>query len=389
MHVPFVDLQAQYRAHQAEIDSAIRGIVENATFVGGPTVTAFESAFAERYGVEHFISCANGTDALYMSLKMMGIGPGDEVITSAHSWIATSEAVTQVGATPVFVDVDEYYTIDADRLEAHITGRTRAVIPVHLYGQSAAMDRIVEICSRRGLRIIEDCAQAHFARLNGQLAGTFGDVATFSFFPSKNLGAYGDGGGLIVRDPDLAKRVRMYANHGALVRHQHQMEGVNSRLDALQAAVLAAKLPHLDEWTSRRQENAAYYDALLKDLEGVERPLRRGGSSHVYHLYVVQVDRRSEVQAQLKRDGIETAVHYPTALPFLPAYSRFGHVDSDFPRARRNQDRILSLPMYAELTRPMIDYVVERLVAAIQHPSPDRDKQGFEDSQLSRSMHQR
>ena len=211
-------LKAQYQAHRVDIDSAIRGIVENASFIGGPTVSGFEAAFAERYGVEHFISCANGTDALYIALKMMGIGPGDEVITSAHSWIASSEAVTQVGATPVFADVDEFYTIDADRIESHISERTRAIIPVHLYGQPAAMDRVVELCSRRGLRIIEDCAQAHFAQLNGRLAGTFGDVATFSFFPSKNLGAYGDGGGLIVRDPDLARKVRMYANHGALVR---------------------------------------------------------------------------------------------------------------------------------------------------------------------------
>jgi dTDP-4-amino-4,6-dideoxygalactose transaminase len=369
MRVPFVDLQAQYRAHQPEIDSAIRGVVESATFIGGAPVARFEAAFAERYGVENFVSCANGTDALYIALKMMGIGPGDEVITSAHSWIATSEAVTQVGATPVFVDVDEYYAIDADRVEARITPRTRAVIPVHLYGQPAAMDRIGGICAEHGLRIIEDCAQAHLSTLNGRLAGTFGDVATFSFFPSKNLGAYGDGGGLIVRDASLAERIRMYANHGALVRHQHVMEGVNSRLDALQAAVLTAKLPHLDSWTMRRQEHAAYYDSLLEGVVGVEIPLVRAESTHVYHLYVVQLDRRAEVQALLKRDGIESAVHYPTALPFLPAYGRFGHAHADFPRARANQDRILSLPMYAELTRPMIEYVVERLTAAVRQTS--------------------
>lgn len=369
MRIPFVDLQAQYQAHRTDIDAAIRRTLEHSAFIGGPAVSEFEAAFAALHGVSHFIPCANGTDALFITLKMMGIGPGDEVITSAHSWIATSEAVSLTGATPLFVDVDEFYTLDVAQVEARITDRTRAIIPVHLCGQPAQMDRLADICRRRGLLMIEDCAQAHLAEFDGQLIGTFGDAATFSFFPSKNLGAYGDGGGIIVKDADLAQRIRMFANHGALVRHHHMMEGVNSRLDGLQAAILNAKLPHLRNWTTRRQEHAAYYDRLLSDVPGVEIPHRRPNATHVFHLYMVQVDRRDEVRAHLGAKGIESAVHYPTALPFLPAYGNRGYSDKDFPVARRNQDRILSIPMYPELTPAMMDYVVEHLAAAVAAPA--------------------
>jgi dTDP-4-amino-4,6-dideoxygalactose transaminase len=368
MRIPFVDLKAQYHAHRAEIDAAVRRTLEQAAFIGGPAVADFEAAFAALHGVSQFIPCANGTDALFIVLKMMGIGPGDEVITSAHSWIATSEAVSLTGATPVFVDVDECYTLDVDKLEAKISSRTRAVIPVHICGQPAQMDRLAAICKTHGLLMIEDCAQAHLAEFGGQVVGTFGDAATFSFFPSKNLGAYGDGGGIIVKDGELARRIRMFANHGALVRHQHQMEGVNSRLDALQAAILNAKLPHLPDWTARRQEHAAYYDRVLSEIPGVEIPRRRPNSTHVFHLYMVQVDRRDEVKAQLAAAGIETAVHYPTALPFLGAYRDRGFTEADFPAARRNQDRILSIPMYPELTTEMMDYVAERLAVAVRGP---------------------
>ncbi|CAN5414627.1 DegT/DnrJ/EryC1/StrS family aminotransferase [soil metagenome] len=364
MHIPLVDLKAQYAAHRDVIDAAIAGILENATFIGGRPVSDFEAAFTTMFDAPNFISCANGTDALYIVLKMMGIGAGDEVITTAHSWISTSEAVTQVGAETVFVDVDDYYTIDADAIEERITPRTRAVIAVHLCGQPAAMDRITEICRRHGLKLIEDCAQAHLATFNGQKVGTFGDAATFSFFPSKNLGAYGDGGGIIVRDAELATKVRMYANHGALKRHQHVMEGMNSRLDALQAAILSAKLPFLADWTRRRQEHARYYDGLLADIPGVAIPLVRPGASHVYHLYMVQVENRDEVRVKLAKDGVETAVHYPTALPLLPAYQRMGHSPTDFPAASRNQDRILSIPLYPELTQSEMEYVAARLGVA-------------------------
>ena len=272
MKVPFVDLQAQYLAHRDVIDAAIADVIQNTAFIGGDAVKSFELAYAEHYGVEHCVSCANGTDAIYIALKMMGIGPGDEVITTAHSWISSSEAVSQTGATPVFVDVDGHYTIDAEKIEAAITPRTKALIPVHLYGQACAMGSIMEIAKRRSLFVLEDCAQAHYATWGGQRVGTFGDVATFSFYPGKNLGAYGDAGAIVTRDAALADRMRMYANHGQVKKHDHRIEGINSRLDGIQAAVLSAKLPFILEWTARRQQVAAWYSEALACVSGIELP---------------------------------------------------------------------------------------------------------------------
>jgi dTDP-4-amino-4,6-dideoxygalactose transaminase len=253
MKIPFVDLGAQYNAHKTEFDSALAGVITNNTFIGGEPVREFERSYEQKYGVDNCIACANGTDAIYIALRMLGIGPGDEVITTAASWISTSETISQTGAVPVFVDVDDHYLIDVDLLERAITSRTRAVIPVHLYGQPAQMTRILEICANHDLRLLEDCAQAHFAEWQGQRVGTFGDIATFSFYPGKNLGAWGDAGAIITNDDDLAQKCRMFANHGALVKHQHEMEGINSRMDGLQAALLTTKLRHIDEWTKARQ----------------------------------------------------------------------------------------------------------------------------------------
>jgi dTDP-4-amino-4,6-dideoxygalactose transaminase len=362
MRIPFVDLKAQYLAHQDEFDAALRRVIERSAYIGGEYVRAFEEQFAAAAGASHCVSVANGTDAIYVVLRMLGIGPGDEVIVPAASWISTSETVTQAGARVVFVDVDEHHNLDPDRLEAAITPRTRAVLPVHLYGQAARMDEIAALCARRGLQLIEDCAQAHLARFDGRPVGTFGVAGTFSFYPGKNLGAWGDAGAIVTDDPELARRCRMYANHGALVKHQHHMEGINSRLDGLQASLLSAKLAHLQDWTAGRRRVAALYDRLLAGVPEVATPRVHPRSSHVYHLYVVRVARRDELRAALDAQGIETAVHYPTALPLLPAYGYLGLTAVDVPNAARFQSEILSLPMYAE----MPDEYVERVAAAVR-----------------------
>lgn len=363
MKVPFVDLSAQYQAHRDVIDAAIADVIQHAAFIGGDAVKRFETAYAAHYGIDHCVSCANGTDAIYIALKMMGIGPGDEVITTAHSWISSSEAVSQAGATPVFVDVDDFYTIDATKIEAAITSRTKALIPVHLYGQACAMGPIMEIAERHRLRVLEDCAQAHYATWNGQRVGTFGDVATFSFYPGKNLGAYGDAGAVVTRDAALADRMRMYANHGQVKKHDHRIEGINSRLDGIQAAVLSAKLPFILDWTARRQQVAAWYGEALAGISGVELPKVREGASHVFHLYVIQHFDRDALATHLANNGIQTAVHYPTPLPLLECYASRGFTAAQFPCAAREQERILSLPMYPEMTRDMVQYVADTVRA--------------------------
>lgn len=347
--IPFVDLHAQYLAHRADIDAAIHSVIEQTAFIGGAHVRAFEQTFAALTGRRHCVSCGNGTDAIYILLRMLGIGPGDEVITGAISWISSSETISQAGATPVFVDMDSYFGLDVMHLEGAITPRTRAIIPVHLYGQCVDMDPVLEIAARHGLHVLEDCAQAHVATHQGRQAGSMGLAGTFSFYPGKNLGAYGDAGAIVTDDDDLARRCRAYANHGALVKHQHEMEGINSRLDGLQAAILSAKLPYLPCWTEQRRAVAAAYDAGLAGIDGVEVPCRRPGTDHVYHLYVIRTRRRDALRQFLAERGIETQVHYPTALPLLPAYRRLGHGPTDFPLAYAAQSEILSLPMYAEL----------------------------------------
>ena len=245
LNVPFVDLKAQYRSLKPEIDAAIQSVIDNTAFIGGSHVEAFEKAYASKLGLKHCVSCANGTDAIYIALKALGVGPGDEVITVANSWISTSETITQAGARPVFVDIDRYFHLQPAGIEAKITRRTKAVIPVHLYGQPAAIDEVKSVCDAHGLPLIEDCAQSHFATFGGRNTGTFGLAGTFSFYPGKNLGAYGDAGALVTDDDDFARRARLYANHGSLRKHIHEIEGINSRLDAIQAAVLTVKLePH-------------------------------------------------------------------------------------------------------------------------------------------------
>jgi dTDP-4-amino-4,6-dideoxygalactose transaminase len=360
MQIPFVDLYAQYQTIKAEIDQAIEKVITQTAFIRGPFVNRFNEEFAEAYGVKHCIGVANGTDAIYIVLKMLGIGPGDEVITVANSWISSSETIGQTGATPVFADTEEnYFTIDPAQIEARITERTKAVIPVHLTGQVCQMDQIVEICQRHGLYLIEDCAQSHFTQFKGQNAGTFGDAATFSFYPGKNLGAYGDAGAILTNDDELARKIRMYANHGARVKHDHLMEGINSRLDGIQAAILSVKLPYIHRWTEARIAIAQQYDALLADIPQVICPSVRPESRHSYHLYVIRTERREELQNWLKERGVATAIHYPVPLPLMPAYQHLGYNAEEFPVVSAYQHQILSLPMYPEMKEEAVRYVAQ------------------------------
>jgi len=362
MTIPFVDLKSQYHSIKENIDTAIQGVIEQTAFIGGKYVKDFEKKFAELYGAKHVISCANGTDSLYIIMKMLGIGKGDEVITVANSWISSAETIGQTGAKPVFVDVDpDYFSIDDDAIEKAITPSTKAIVLVHLQGQACDLDKIEALCKEHNIYLIEDCAQSHFSEFNGRRVGLIGIAGSFSFYPGKNLGAYGDAGCIITNDDEMAARFRMYANHGALIKHKHEMEGINSRMDGLQAAILSAKLPFILKWTEQRIKNAALYNKHLDGIAQIRPPKVRPNSKHTYHLYVIKAQRRDELMTYLKEKGIETAIHYPTPLPNLPAYAYLGTKPSDFPVATALQEQILSLPMYPELEEKQIEYIAQTI----------------------------
>lgn len=367
MHVPFLDLQAQYRSLKGEIDAAMQGVIDSTSFIGGEPVTRFEQAFGAWLGVPECIGCGNGTDSIEILLRAFGIGPGDEVIVPAHTWISTSEAVSNVGARPVFADtLPRTYVIDPQSVRDRVTSSTRAVIPVHLFGHPVQMDEILDVARRHSLKVIEDCAQAHGARWAGRKVGTIGDAASFSFYPGKNLGAYGDAGCMVVRDPEIARRARMLANHGQIRKHEHEIEGRNSRLDGLQAAVLGVKLPRLDGWNEARRRHARRYDQQLATL-GFDIPPRPvDPSAHVFHIYAVEVADRARVAASLRDNGVDTAVHYPRALPELPAYRDHGLSPQPCPVASAACARVLSLPMYAEMDDDAVDFVCKQLNGAVQ-----------------------
>lgn len=366
MNIPFVDLAAQYHAIKPQIDLAIANVIADTAFISGSYARKFEEAYAKWLGIKHVIACANGTDAIEILLQACGIGPGDEVIVPANSWISTSEAVSFMGAKPIFADVDpKSYTIDPAQIEAKITARTKAIIPVHFYGLAANMDAVMAIAQKHNLLVIEDTAQAHGATWKGQKVGTIGHAATFSFYPGKNLGAYGDAGCMVTNDDAIAEKARMIANHGQLKKHDHQMEGRNSRLDGMQGAILSAKLPFLNNWTSSRQENAALYDQYLADM-GIQLPYTPADATHVYHLYVVQVPDRDRVKQALNDAGVQCLIHYPMPLPFLKPYADRNPQPADFPVVHAAKDRILSLPMYPEMTEEMIAYVTRKLKEALE-----------------------
>lgn len=362
MKVFFNDLQAHYQTIKSEVDTAIAGVIAKSAFIRGPFVEQFETDYREALGVKHVVSCANGTDAIYITFRGLNLKPGDEVITTAHSWIATSETITQAGGRVVFCDTDpDTYTLDPQLLEARITPRTRAIIVVHLFGQPADMDPILAIAARHGIPVIEDCAQSHMATYKSRLTGTMGIVGTFSFYPGKNLGAMGDAGCLITNDDQMARFTAMFARHGGLNKGDHEIEGVNSRMDGLQAAILSVKLRYLTKWTEARQRIAQRYNSLLAGVGDIITPKVAAGRNHVYHLYVIRTEKRDALREYLKNRNIDTVLNYPTALPFLKAYTYLNHVPADFPVAFAHQSRILSLPIYPEMPEEATVYVADAI----------------------------
>ena len=363
MDVAFVDLQAQYASIKSEIDKAIADVIAQTAFIGGAHLQSFETAFAQFCNVKHCVGVGNGTDAIFIALKVLGIGQGDEVITVANSFIATSEAITATGARVVFVDINpKTYNIDTKQIESKITSKTKAIIPVHLYGQPVDMDSVLAIAKTHNLKVIEDVVQAHGAMYKGRLIGSLGDVACFSFYPGKNLGAYGDAGAIVTNNDEIAKSVRMFANHGRIDKYDHELEGVNSRMDGLQAAILGVKLRHLPAWSEKRRKNAYLYNEYLNE-SGLILPVEISNVEAVYHLYIVRTKKelRQKLQDHLKSKGISTGIHYPIALPNLKAYSYLKHNKSDFPEATRASEEILSLPLYPELREAQIQFIADTI----------------------------
>jgi dTDP-4-amino-4,6-dideoxygalactose transaminase len=359
--IKFLDLSAQYESIKTEIDSAIASVIHDAAFIGGKYVKKFEQEFADYVGAKFCIGVANGTDALEIAIEAARLPPGSEIIVPGNSFIASSEAVTRCGHKVVFADVDHgCYTLTAETVLGKITDRTKAIIAVHIYGHPCDMDALLEICNQRGLILIEDCAQAHGAQYLKKNVGTFGHFAAFSFYPGKNLGAYGDAGALTTQDEELAIRARQVANHGRIAKYDHEFEGRNSRLDGLQAAILSAKLPHLGSWTQRRIEIADYYLDQLVGIESLILPERKPWAHQVYHLFVVRSNRRDELKDYLAERGIETGIHYPIALPKLAAYSYLGIPDEDTFYGQTDTT-LLSLPIGEHISLDMAGQVVAEI----------------------------
>ena len=361
MTVPFVDLRIQYLSIKEEIDAAIARVLQETSFVLGPAVDAFEKAFANYLGVRFCVGVNSGTAAIQLAVTACGLGVGDEVIVPANTFFASAEAVSTAGATPVFVDADPVsYNIDVSKLEAAITERTRAILPVHLYGQSADLDPIFEIAERRGLVVIEDAAQAHGARYKGRRVGGLGRAGCFSFYPGKNLGAYGEGGAVVTNDAEVARRVRLLRDHGSERKYHHEVVGYNFRLEGIQGAVLGVKLPYLDKWNELRREHAARYNELLRDST-LTLPQEMPYAEHVYHLYVVQTDNRDALQKTLGEAGVQTGIHYPIPIHRQPAYESLNYKAGDFPEAESQASRVLSLPMFPELSDEQMKRVAEAI----------------------------
>ena len=355
--MPFVDLKVQYLSIKNEIDSAIQSVIDQSAFIGGAMVKEFETAFESYTGASHCIGCANGTDAIEIALRALEVGRGDEVIIPALTWISTGGAVNNVGAEPIFIDViEKERTIDPALIEDKITDKTKAIIPVHLYGLPARMNEILAVAKKYHLKVIEDCAQAHGAKIDGKKVGNFGDVATFSFYPGKNLGAYGDAGAMVTNDEALEQSCRMMANHGQMTKHDHRVIGRNSRLDTIQAAILNAKLPYIERWTQARIKHASQY---ANELTSVVTPIVPKENKQVFHLYVIQSERREELKKNLLDNDVGCAIHYPVPLPHLQSYAYKKHAVGEFPISEKLCSEILSLPMYAELDEEQVSKTSE------------------------------
>lgn len=366
MKVPFVDLASQHTEIADEVCAAIEAVLDSTAFVDGPPVARFEEAYAAFLDVQHCVGVGNGTDALELALRAIGVGPGDEVVLPANTFIATAEAASRIGAVPVPVDVDpDRLLIDPRRVEAALTPRTGAVVAVHLFGQIAPTTALAEICAAHGVPLVEDAAQSHGARLDGRAAGGLGAVAATSFYPGKNLGAAGDAGAVTTSDAEVAARVRLLRAHGSATRYVHEVVGVNSRLDSIQAVYLRAKLDRLEKWNELRARAARRYHELLAGIPGVVRPAPADGEEHVWHLYVIQVDERDRVLAALQKAGIGVGIHYPTPVHLTPAYRHLGLGPGTAPVAEAAANRILSLPMHPHLTEEMQRHVVDVLADTV------------------------
>lgn len=363
MQIPFVNLRLQYESIQQEVDEAVKEVFSTSQFIGGEIVKKFENEFAALHQVRHCIGTGNGTDSLYIILKALGIREGDEVITPAFSCIASAEVISLAGATPVFAEINSsYYTIDPTSVERKITPRTKAIIAVHLYGQAAPVSHLKEICIRYNLFLIEDCAQAHLTKENEKLVGTFGVASAFSFYPTKNLGAYGDGGCILTQDDTLAEKMRRMANHGALQKDDHAFEATNSRLDSLQAAVLSVKLKQLQKWNERKIQIANQYYNLLKSCPEIILPAVRNNTTHTFHIYSIRSPRRDSLKKYLESNGISTMIHYPKGLPFTKAYQYLNHKRHEFLVTSQLQEEQLSLPIFPKLTNEEVTCIAENIV---------------------------
>jgi dTDP-4-amino-4,6-dideoxygalactose transaminase len=366
LKIPFVDLKAQYRSIESEIRAAIDSVVSESAFIGGKYLERFEGSFAEFCGTEFAVGVSNGTDALMLALRACGIGSGDEVITVPNTFIATTEAITMVGAKVCFVDVDERsHTMDPARLAEAIGPDTKAIIPVHLFGRVADMDPILDIAAQHGIKVIGDSAQAHGARYKSKPVATLGDVACFSFYPGKNLGAYGDAGGIATDDAEIAAYVQKMRDHGRAEKYTHDAEGFNCRMDGLQASILSAKLAHLAQWSEKRRAIAARYNEFFADVPGIETPPDDEDYESVYHLYVIRVADRDVIKKSLADQGVSSGVHYPIPLHLQPAYGYMGLGRGSFPISERLAGKILSLPVYPELSEEQIEHVVNSVKSAL------------------------
>jgi dTDP-4-amino-4,6-dideoxygalactose transaminase len=366
MHIPMTDLTIQYNSMKEEVDSAIRRVIESGRFILGPEVEALEGEMAAYNGTQQAIGVASGTDALILSLKACGIGPGDEVITTPFTFIATAEAVVHCGGVPVFVDIDpETYNLDPALIEAKITPRTRAIIPVHLFGEAVDLDPILALGHQHHLKIIEDCAQALSAEYKGKKVGSWGDAGCFSFFPAKNLGAFGDGGMVVTNNPEMAETVRMLRQHGAKASYYHVLTGFTSRLDALQAAILRVKLKYLDRWSYLRRQKASFYSQRLREVEGITPPCSRGYGIPSANYYTIRLDGagidRTELRTYLSARGIETSIYYPLSLHLQEVYRNLGYKKGDLPVSEQAQEQVLSLPLYPEISQEQMTEVIDKL----------------------------
>lgn len=361
-NIPQADLKAQYETIKKEVDQAIQSVLNSTRFIRGKYVQEFEGAFARYCEAQYAVGVGNGTDALTLALRAMGIGPGDEVITVPFTFTATAEAIYWTGAQIVFVDIDpQTYTMDISQLEEKITERTKAIIPVHLYGHPAGMEPILNLAKKHDILVLEDAAQAHGARYRGKRVGSLGDAAGFSFYPGKNLGAYGDGGAVVTNNEKIAEMVKMLGDHGSKTKYENDLMGFNSRLDGLQAAILNVKLKYLDEWNRRRREIAHLYDQLFSDVEEIITPFEAEWADPVYHLYVIQVENRDHLRQKLNELGIGAAIHYPKPLHRLKSYEFLNLPEGSFPVAESVASKVLSLPNYPEMTDAMVEYVAEKV----------------------------